>query len=147
MTYDVYRYIFIGGLILAIVMLLVTVLIFFLLNIRNAIGDITGRNKKKGIQSIISKNAKSSAQIKKKKNSVSALSVEYDTATTSKISPQDRYDRMEVAETGILTSEPAKENKPEVVRGSYSLEQIQINDPDFRVEVEITYVHSKEVVR
>lgn len=147
MTYDVYRYIFIGGLILAIVMLLVTVLIFFLLNIRNAIGDITGRNKKKGIQSIISKNAKSSAQIKKKKNSVSALSVEYDTAKTSKISPQDRYDRMEAAETGVLNSETTKETKPAVAFGAYPIERIETNDPDFHVEVDITYVHSGEVVR
>ena len=147
MTYDLYRYIFIGGLVLTIVMFITTVLIFFLLNIKNAIGDITGRNKKKGIQSISSKNAKSSSLSVNKKKSAPASNFSYDVATTSKISPQDRYDRMEVAETGILTAEPAKENKPEVVRGSYSLEQIEINDPDFRVEVEITYVHSKEVVR
>lgn len=147
MTYDVYRYIFIGGLVLAIVMLLATVLIFFLLNIKNAIGDITGRNKKKGIQNISSKNAKSSSLSTKKKNSASAANTGYDSAETSKISPQDRYDSMEAAETGILNSTPTNEYTHPVVQTVYSLERIETNDPDFRVEAEITYVHSNEVIR
>ena len=52
MTYEIYRYIFIGGLILSIVMLVATVLIFFLMNIKTAIADITGSGKRKAIENI-----------------------------------------------------------------------------------------------
>lgn len=56
MTYEIYRYIFIGGAILAGVMLGVTVLMFFVLKIPKVIGDLTGSNARKAIANIRSQN-------------------------------------------------------------------------------------------
>lgn len=56
MTYEIYRYIFIGGAVLAGVMLVVTVLLFFLLKIPTVIGDLTGANARKAIENIRNQN-------------------------------------------------------------------------------------------
>ena len=52
MTYEVYRLIFIIAAILSAVMLVVTVLLFFLLNIRSAIGFLTGSAQRRGVEDI-----------------------------------------------------------------------------------------------
>ncbi len=56
MTYETYRYIFIVGAILSGIMLAVAVLLFFLLHIPTVIGDITGRNARRGIEEIRGRN-------------------------------------------------------------------------------------------
>lgn len=56
MTYEVYRYIFIGGAVLAGVLLLVTVLLFFVLKIPTVIGDLTGATARKAIANIRNQN-------------------------------------------------------------------------------------------
>ena len=55
MTYEMYRYVFIIGAIMAGVMLAVSVLLFFVLKIPTVIGDLNGTNARKGIESIRSK--------------------------------------------------------------------------------------------
>jgi len=52
MTYEIYRYIFLGGAILAGIMFVVSVLVFFLLKIPTVIGDLTGANARKAIENI-----------------------------------------------------------------------------------------------
>ncbi len=52
MTYEIYRYIFIGGAVLAGIMFVVSVLVFFALNIPTVIGDLTGANARKAIENI-----------------------------------------------------------------------------------------------
>ena len=52
MTYEIYRYIFLGGAILTGIMFVVSVLVFFFLNIPNVIGDLTGANARKAIEHI-----------------------------------------------------------------------------------------------
>ena len=52
MTYEIYRYIFLGGAILTGIMFIVSVLVFFFLNIPNVIGDLTGANARKAIEHI-----------------------------------------------------------------------------------------------
>lgn len=52
MTYDVYRYIFIIGAILCGVMLVVTILIFILMNIPKVISDLSGATARKAIDDI-----------------------------------------------------------------------------------------------
>lgn len=54
--YEIYRYIFYGGLILAIIMLIVTVLVFIFLKIPTVIGDLSGANAKKAIENIRNQN-------------------------------------------------------------------------------------------
>ena len=56
MTYEIYRYIFLGGAILAGIMFAVSVLVFFLLKIPTVIGDLTGANARKAIENIRSHN-------------------------------------------------------------------------------------------
>jgi hypothetical protein len=51
-TYEIYRYVFLGGAILAGIMLVVTVLVFFKLKIADVIGYFTGANKRKAVEQI-----------------------------------------------------------------------------------------------
>lgn len=55
-TYDTYRYIFIGAAILCAIMFVVSVVLFFALNIKKVFGDLTGKNAKKAIQKIREEN-------------------------------------------------------------------------------------------
>ena len=56
MTYEIYRYIFIGGAILSAIMFVVTVLVFIFSRIPTVIGDLTGSNARKAIENIRSHN-------------------------------------------------------------------------------------------
>ena len=56
MTYETYRYIFIGCLCLSILLLVTAVILFFVLHIPNVIGDLSGANAKKAIEHIRNKN-------------------------------------------------------------------------------------------
>lgn len=56
MTYEMYRYLFIGGAALSVLMLAVSVVLFFVLNIPHVIGDLTGSNARKAIEQIRSQN-------------------------------------------------------------------------------------------
>lgn len=56
MTYEVYRYIFIGAAILSGLMLAAAVVLFFVLKIPNVIGDLTGANARKAIADIRNQN-------------------------------------------------------------------------------------------
>jgi len=52
MTYEIYRYIFIGGAILALISLVISVWLFILYRIPTVIGDLNGTNARKGIENI-----------------------------------------------------------------------------------------------
>lgn len=56
MTYEIYRYIFIGAAILSALMLFVAVLLFILLKIPRVIGDLSGRTARKAIENIRNQN-------------------------------------------------------------------------------------------
>lgn len=56
MTYEIYRYIFLGGAILAGIMFAVSVAVFFLLKIPTVIGDLTGVTARKAIENIRNQN-------------------------------------------------------------------------------------------
>ena len=51
-TYEIYRYVFLGGAILAGIMLAVTIAVFFKLKIADVIGYFTGANKRKAVEQI-----------------------------------------------------------------------------------------------
>ena len=63
MTYEIYRYIFLGGAILAGIMFAVSVLVFFLLKIPTVIGDLTGANARKAIENIRNQNESTGARL------------------------------------------------------------------------------------
>ena len=50
MTYDIYRYIFIGGAVLAGLMLVLSIVLFIVLKIPSVIGDLSGSTAKKAIE-------------------------------------------------------------------------------------------------
>jgi len=52
MTYDVYNYIFIGTAIASGLLLVVSVILFFVLEIPKVVGDLSGSNARKGIENI-----------------------------------------------------------------------------------------------
>ncbi len=56
MTYEIYRYIFIGGAVLSGIFLSVSILLFFLYKIPNVIGDLSGANERKAVQNIRNQN-------------------------------------------------------------------------------------------
>lgn len=56
MTYEIYRYIFFGGAALAVLMLLISVLLFFVYKIPHVVGDLTGANARKAIENIRNQN-------------------------------------------------------------------------------------------
>lgn len=56
MTYEVYRYIFIGGAILAAIMFIISVILFFVLKIPSVIGDLTGTTRRKAIEDMRNQN-------------------------------------------------------------------------------------------
>lgn len=160
MSYELYRYIFIGGLVLSIVMLIATVLIFFLLNIKAAIGDITGSSKRKAIENIHNKNITTDSNKKvatkfNYENQTTSARLAAESVETAKISPQDRYDSLEASETTtlntpttsettVLSAEPENTPPPQPI---LVYEEASNPSADFSIEVDITYVHSNEVVR
>jgi len=59
MTVEIYNYIFIGGAVLAAIMLVITVFLFVYLNIPTVIGDLTGSNARRAIEQIRNQNESS----------------------------------------------------------------------------------------
>ncbi len=158
MSYEFYNSAFIVALVLSVIMLIVTVLLFFLLNIKTAIGDITGLGKRKAVENLQkkSKTAKNDNRLANKDNSTAkAESITQGSVKTSRISPQDRYDTLEASETSLLAEQPGFEttvlSSGEASIG-VSVEVVEQNEQvtdyaDFYVEYDITYVHSNEVVK
>ncbi len=85
MSYEAFRYIFIIGLALCCVMFLVSVVLFFVLNIPKIISDLSGRTAKKAIQDIREQNEKTG----NKSYQVSQVNRERG-KLTDKISPSGR---------------------------------------------------------
>ena len=65
MTYEVYRYIFIGGAILAAIMFIISVILFIVLKIPSVIGDLTGSTARKAIEDIRNQNESTGEKIYK----------------------------------------------------------------------------------
>lgn len=151
MSYDMYRYIFIGGLALSAVMLITTVILFFLLNIKAAVGDITGSSKRKEIENIRNKNVLSNPDQKaegklNKKNKTVYENQEEEFGETSKISLQDRYDNL-ASETSLLNEEEDEINYEEKSQPVLESDDMKNSNSNFYIETDITFVHSNEVVR
>lgn len=163
MTYDIYRYIFIGGAILAGIMLVTSVLLFFLLKIPHVLGDLTGRNARKAIESIRNQNELSGDKLYK----TSQVNRERG-KLTDKISPSGSLmrDPSGILGGGAMATEkistqelPPEANETTVLdaanettvlnseAGETTLLDAQPDiAPIFQIEYEITYIHTKEVI-
>jgi len=156
MYYDIYRYIFIGGAALSVIMLIVSIILFFTLRIPKVIGDLTGATARKAIQNIREQNEKTGDKAYK----VSPINLERG-KLTDKISPSgnlvpqsdshmgagvatekigtDRLAPAHVEETDVLSINPLSSE-------TTVLEQRDVSTPAFVVEYEITYIFSNEVI-
>lgn len=176
MTYDVYRYIFIGAAILCGIMFVVSVLVFILLKIPKVISDLTGATARKAIKNIREQNEASGDKAYK----VSAFN-EARGKLTDKISPSGnvvqqyqaqmrgidttKIDTQELQvdeaanqtsvldqynETSLLSNEGVGETSvltaPEQTYGETSVLSPVVDDVTFCVEFEITYIHTNEVI-
>ncbi len=162
MTYEIYRYIFLGGAILAAIMLVVSVIVFFLLKIPTVIGDLTGANARKAIENIRNQNESTgdktyrSSKVNRERGKL-----------TEKISPSGKIRNdsgyssngaMQTEKIGI--SQPEKEKirnkstsasettvlvQEEHVNETVVLDSVMVGSA-FAIEYEITYIHTDEII-
>ena len=162
MTYDIYRYIFISGAVLAGIMLITSVLLFFLLKIPHVLGDLTGRNARKAIESIRNQNELSGDKLYK----TSQVNRERG-KLTDKISPSGSLmrDPSGILGGGAMATEkistqelPPESNETTVLdvasetnvlsaeAGETTVLDAPTEIPVFQIEYEITYIHTEEVI-
>ena len=175
MTYDIYRYIFIGAAILCGIMFIVSILIFIFLKIPKVISDLTGATARKAIKNIREQNEASGDKAYK----VSAFN-EARGKLTDKISPSGnviqqhhmqmrgidttKIDTQELQvdetanqttvldsynETSVLDNTGAGETSvlSEVMSsGETTVLSEATNDSSFTIEYEITFIHTNEII-
>lgn len=157
MTYEVYRYIFYGGAVLAAILFVVSVVLFIVLKIPAVIGDLSGATARKAIENIRNQNENSG----EKKHGTSVVNKARGRVTdkispsgnlvrnpsanlgnafaTEKISTQKLVMEESVGETTVL------ETAEETTILSYAGETTLLENV-FVIEYEITYVHTQEVI-
>ena len=170
MSYEIYYNVFfIGGLVLAGIMFVASVLLFFLLNIPHVLGDLTGRNAKKAIENIRNQNESSgdklykTSQVNRERGKLTdkispSGSLMRDPSgilgggamATEKISTQqlpqvDETTVLESNETTVLSS-----NETTVLDNAGAGETTVLTAEDvpavFQIEYEITFIHTDEVI-
>ena len=100
MSYDTYHLIFVIGAILAGLMLVLAVTLFFYDRIPRVIGDLTGSTAKKAIEDIRQQNAKSGNKVHK------TSTVNRDRGKiTSKMTPSGRLAQKQTGEVGAIKTE------------------------------------------
>lgn len=169
MSYEIYRYIFYGGAILAAVMLAVTVLLFFVYKIPTVIGDLTGANARKAIENIRNQNESSgdklykTSQVNRERGKLTdkispSGSLMRDPSgvlgggamATEKISTQElpQVDETTVLESDETTVLSANEITVlgNVGAGETTVLVAEDTPAVFQIEFEITYIHTDEVI-
>ena len=166
MSYEVYRYIFIGGAALAGIMLLVSLLLFFLLHIPAVIGDLTGATARKAIANIRSQNTRSgdktykSSQVNRERGKVTDKmtpsgrlirhpSGEFGGAmATEKISTSRLNAEAEESFATTLLDHSAISAETTVLTPAVSDETTVLaeNQTAFQIVYEITFIHTSEVI-
>ena len=154
MTYEIYRYIFIGAAVLSGIMLLVSVLLFVILKIPQVVGDLSGATARKAIQSIREQTESAAdgdgGQPLRHKNLTDKISpsghlLHHNSGAlatgmmTAKISTQELAGG---EETTVLSADETVLLSPDVNNGFSKKE----NDVAvmFVIAKEITYLHSEE---
>lgn len=160
LTYEQYRYVFITAAVICGIFLIISIGLFFLLDIKSAIGHITGSTARKQIQKI-KNNAHANSQKLTNPGQAQVLRKE---RITDKISTQKLTNSTEELETGsnettILgqsgTNETTVLSQAEINETTV-LEQQRLNIPPylnnnysqniFRIEFDITFIHTNEIV-
>ena len=171
MTYDIYRYIFMGGAILAGIMFVLSILLFFFLKIPHVLGDLTGRNARKAIENIRNQNESSgdklykTSQVNRERGKLTdkispsgslmrdpsgvlggggAMATEK--ISTQELPPEETTVLDATNETTVLDTA----NETTVLNSEAGETTVLDAQPDaapvFQIEYEITYIHSEEVI-
>lgn len=170
MSYEIYYNVFfIGGLVLASIMFVASVLIFFLLNIPHVFGDLTGRNARKAIENIRNQNESSgdklykTSQVNRERGKLTdkispSGSLMRDPSgilgggamATEKISTQElpQVDETTVLESNETTVLSANETTVLDISGTGETTVLVAEDIPavFQIEYEITFIHTDEVI-
>lgn len=174
MTYEIYRYIFIGAAIAAGVMLAVTLILFFVLKIPGVIGDLSGRTARKAIADIRNHNMSAntdnigSGKLTDKITASGRLMERRDSSGnkyTDKISTEKLIEQNKLSgnnETTLLNNgnetTVLNAGNETTVLDSYSSGQTVILNSDtagyndiqsagyVNVESDITFIHSEEII-
>lgn len=174
MTYEIYRYIFIGAAIAAGVMLAVTLILFFVLKIPGVIGDLSGRTARKAIADIRNHNMSAntdnigSGKLTDKITASGRLMERRDSSGnkyTDKISTEKLIEQNKLSgsnETTLLNNgnetTVLNAGNETTVLNSYSSGQTVILNSDtagfkdiqsagyVNVESDITFIHSAEII-
>lgn len=159
MTYETYRYIFMGGAALSAILFIASVFLFIFLHIPNVIGDLTGANERKAIKSIRNNNGELNEKFRQ-----SGYGKRERASLTGRISSSGKLRHKEVdinsavatakignndfitvpkksskqAETEVLSTEPLSANETTVLN--------TVENGEFKIEFEITYIHSDEMI-
>lgn len=163
MSYEMYRYIFLGALIACGIFFVIAVILFFTLKIPKVISDLTGRTARKAIENIRMQNEQSGD----KTYQSSAVNLERG-KLTDKISQSGRLMQRDATPfgTGVITEkistmeleQPAGEtdvlDQPvgetdvltPVAGETEVLAPVEQPVQAFTVEYEITFIHTSEVI-
>lgn len=145
MTYEIYRYIFIGGAVLAGIMFLISLLLFFMLRIPTVIGYFTGANERKAIENIRNHNASTDdngniSQINRERGKLtdkinSSGRIEHNPSTPL-------YGALNTEKINSETTALSYDNKA----NETTVLDIAANSSEFVIEYEITYINTSEII-
>ena len=142
MTYEMYRYIFVGALIAGSLFFVLAGVLFFTLRIPQVISDLTGRTARRAIEDIRTHNERTGG----KTYQSSAVNLGRG-KITDKISKSGRLVSREDSPfgTGVITEElSAQQSDP--MGETDVLTPVEQPVGAFTVEYEITFIHTNEVI-
>lgn len=162
MTYEVYRYVFLGAAVACGIFLVISGVLFFVLHIPKVVSDLTGRTERKAIEAIRMQNEKSgdksyqsslvnlergklTDKISRSGRLIPREGTPFGTGViTEKISTQRLSAEEGADETAVLTASQETTVLDTGV-GETTLLSTEAQQP-FVVEYEITFVHTTEVI-
>lgn len=148
MTYEIYRYVFIGAAVLCGIMAVVTILLFFFMKIPRVIGDLSGRTARKAIEEIRQQNESTGDKTYKS----SPVNRERG-KLTDRISPTGSLYPVEtdslagaMATEKIGTQQLDYTDLLDSVGGEETTVLSEVTENNFVIEYEITFIHTEEVI-
>lgn len=150
MTYEMYRSVFLISLIACGVMAVVSVLLFFVLQIPKVVGDLSGSTAKKAIQDIRKQTEGGGERRYQSKQPAQGQSTGNPPKTYTAPAAAPPTGTTGITERISQQQEPAAHGGEETTLLSQdSMETVPLspeNDGQFAIEYEITYIHSNEVI-
>ncbi len=175
MTYDIYRYIFIGAAILCGIMFVVSILVFILLKIPKVISDLSGATARKAIKNIREQNeasgdkgykvsafnearGKLTDKISPSGNVIQQYKTQMRGIDTTKIETQELAVDESINQTTVLdsynetfvldntgTGETSVLNGV-IQHGETTVLGVEADKSQFIIEYEITFIHTNEII-